>query len=255
MITAGIDVGLEYTKAVVMKDSKVIGKACGFSGGAGRPAAVQAIYDQALAEAGIKASDVEKVLSTGKGKFDVVFADDRLTEVITSVRAAGITASNVTMVIDAGADEILVATLEGERIKEFVTNQKCGAGLGLFLEGMADRFEMTIEELGTLEGPPAVMINDGCIVFAELDALSLVNRGTDPGEVCKAVIEVCALRANTTINDIYKPDKQCVVLMGGLAKNGAFLHALERISGIKFVIPEDPVYAAAMGAASLAASG
>jgi activator of 2-hydroxyglutaryl-CoA dehydratase len=55
-----------------------------------------------------------------------------------------------------------------------------------------------------------------------------------------------------TINDIYKPNMACVVLMGGLVQNGAFLKALERISGIKFVIPEDPVYGGAIGAAALA---
>ena len=254
MITAGIDVGLEYTKAVVMKDGKVAGKAIGLSGGVGRPAAVQAVYDEALKAAGVKAADVAKVFATGKGKFDVAFADDRLTEVVTAAQAAKLTAPNVSTVITAGADEIVVATVGAERINEFVLNQKCAAGLGLLMESIADRFEMTVEELGALDGPLTVKVNDGCIVFAELDALSLVNQGVDPKEVCKAVVEACAWRASMTINDIYKPDKACVVMMGGLVMNKAFLKALERISGIKFVLPEDPVYAGAMGAASLAAA-
>ena len=255
MITAGIDVGLEYIKAVVMKDGKVAGKGFGYSGGAGRPAAAKAVYNKALEEAGVKAADVEKVFATGKGKFDVDFADDKLTEVVTAAQTARLTAPEVTTVIDIGADEIVVATVAGDKISEFVINEKCAAGLGLLLEGMADRFDMTIEEMSALEGPGSVTINDGCIVFAELDALSLLNRGTDAKEIGKALNEACAWRANTTLNDIYKPDRKCVVLMGGLVLNKAFLKALERISGISFVIPEDPVFGGAIGAASLAAAG
>ena len=254
MITAGIDVGLENIKAVVLKDGKVAGKASGPSGGAGRGAAAQAVYDKALAAAGVKASDVEKVFSTGKGKFDVGFSADQLSETVAAAKAARLFESKVTTVVDIGADEIVVATLDGDKVKEFVINQKCVAGLGLFLEDMAARFEMSIDEIGALEGPGSVTVNDGCVVFAELDALSLVNRGTDAKEVVKALNEACAWKANSTLNDIYRPDKGCVVLFGGMTQNKAFVKALERISGIKFVIPEEAVYAGAIGAAALAAS-
>ena len=253
MITAGIDVGLAYTKAVIMKDGKVAGKACGLSGGAGRPAAVKAVYEKALADAGIKASDVEKVFATGKGKFDVDFADDKLTEAVVAAKAAKLFDPKATTVVDMGADEIVVATLDGDKISEFVINEKCGAGIGLFMEDFADRFEMTLEELGALEGPLTVTVNDGCIVFAELDALSLINRGTCVKEVGKAINDACAWRANRAINDIYRPALDCVVLLGGLVKNGAFLKALEKASGLKYVVPEDAVFGGAIGAAALAA--
>jgi len=255
MITAGIDVGLEYTKAVILQDGKVTGKAIGLSGGAGRPAAIRALYDKALENAGVESGEVEKVFATGKGKFDVSFADDKPAEVIVAAKAAKLAAAEATMAVDAGADEIVVATLEGEKVKEFVINQKCAAGLGLLMEGIAERLGISMEEMGALDGGQAVAVNDGCIVFAELDALSLLNRGTDAKEVAKAVIEACAWRASMTINDVYKPAKECVVLMGGLALNKAFLKALERISGITFVIPGDPEYAGATGAATLAAAG
>ena len=254
MITAGIDVGLEYTKAVIMKDGKVVGKACGLSGGAGRPAAVQALYDQALKAAGVGAGDVEKVIATGKGKFDVAFAADQLSETLTAAKAARLANPDVTTAIDIGADETVVVTLDGDKIKEFVINQKCGAGLGLFLSAMADRFDMSIDELAGLNGPSSVAVDDGCVVCGELDAISLASRGVDLKEIGKALNVACAWRVNSTLNDIYKPDKGCVVLMGGMVKNGAFVKALEEISGVKFVKYADPEYAGAIGAAALAAS-
>ena len=253
MITAGIDVGFMNTRAAIVKDGKVIGRACGLSGGAGRQDAAQTVYDKALADAGLKASDVGKVASTGKGKFNLTFSNEQLGETITAAKAAALLVPGATMAVDIGADEILVATLDGDKITEFVINQKCGAGLGVFLEDMAERFEMGLDELGALDGPGTVTVNDGCVVFAELDALSLVNRGTDVKEVAKALIEACAWRANSALNDIYKKADSCVVMLGGMSKNGAFVKALGRISGIKFVIPDDAEYACAIGAAALAA--
>ena len=210
MITAGIDVGLEYTKAVVMKDGKVAGKACGLSGGAGRPAAVQAVYDEALKAAGVKAADVAKVVATGKGKFDVAFADDKLTEAVTAAKAAKLADAKATTVVDIGADETVVATLDGDKITEFVINEKCAAGLGLLLEGMAERFEMSIEEMSALGGPSSVAVNDGCIVFAELDALSLANQGTDVKEIGKALNEAMdsMLRKSEELSKKFLPNPQ-----------------------------------------------
>ena len=254
MITAGIDVGLEITKAVVLKDGKVAGKASGPSGGVGRPAAIQAIYDKALKEAGVSASDVAKVISTGKGKFDVAFAADQLTEVLAAAKAARLASPDVTTAIDIGADETVVVTVDGDKVKEFVINQKCSAGLGLLLEKIGDRFDMTIEQVAALEGPSALTVNEGCIVCMDLDAISLASQGKDLKEIVKALNVACAWRANATLNDIYKPAKGCVVLMGGMVKNAAFVNALEKISGIKFVKHPDPEYAGAIGAAALAAS-
>ncbi len=254
MVTAGIDVGLEHIKVVIIKDNKVVGKASGLSGGTKRPAAVEAVYHDALKTTGIAASDVSKIVATGKGKFDVAFAADRVSEAVTAAKAAGVLVPGATTVMGIGADEILVATLDGEKIKEFVVNQKCAAGLGLFLEYMACRLEMSMEELSALEGPGTVPVNEGCAVFAELDALSLLNRGADPKEVAKAITEACAWRANSVLNDIYKPAKDCVALLGGMTKNTAFVKALERISGIKFVIPAEAEFAGAIGAAAIAAA-
>jgi len=253
MITAGIDMGFLNIKAVILKDGEIVGKASGPSGGAGRPENAQVVYDKALADAGLAASDVEAVVSTGKGKFNVPFAGEQFGETVVAAKAAKLLVPEATTVADFGADEIVVATLDGDRITEFVINQKCAAGLGVFLEEMAHRFEMSVEELGALEGPSAIRVNEGCVVFSELDALSHLNRGADAREVMKALVEACAWRANSTLNDIYGQATDCVAMFGGMSQNGAFVKALERISGIRFVIPHEAVYAAAIGAAALAA--
>ncbi|MDR1204472.1 MAG: acyl-CoA dehydratase activase [Peptococcaceae bacterium] len=254
MITAGIDVGLENIKAVILKDNKIVARGKGLSGGADRPGAIEAVWSQTLKEAGISASDVTKVVATGKGKFDVSFAAGKITEPVAASKAAALLCPKATTVVDAGADETLVVTLKDGGIQEMLINQKCSAGLGLFLESMAGRLGLSIEELGGLDVPYQAEVNDGCVVMAELDALSLLNHGTSPKEVAMAVVDAVAVRAYSVIVDIYRPAVECVLLCGGMAKNNAFVKALRKLSKLDYMIPDEAEYAGALGAAAYAAA-
>jgi activator of 2-hydroxyglutaryl-CoA dehydratase len=118
-------------------------------------------------------------------------ADARDTEPIAAVRAARFLVPGATMVVDIGMDETLVATIKADgKIEQELLNQKCAAGLGILLERIAARLGLTLEEMGAVDvtsAEPAV--NDGCVVFAELDALSLLNRGTKPRKWRRPVTE------------------------------------------------------------------
>jgi predicted CoA-substrate-specific enzyme activase len=254
LITAGIDVGVENARVVILKDGKIAGRADGESGGAGRPAAVDRLWEQALSSAGISAGDVGKLVVTGKGKHNICFADDQVTEPMAACKAAKYFFPDATAVMDAGADETLVATMKGEKIGEFVINEKCAAGIGKFLTYMARRLEMTPEELGKLgrPGKDAAVVNDGCMVFAELDALGLLNRGVPPKEVAAAAVEAAAVRASTVLFDITIPKWDKFVLVGGVARNAAFVNALKVYARIDILVPEGAEYAGALGAAIFA---
>lgn len=252
MIAAGIDIGIEYVKAVVLKDGKVVGRGRGLSGGARREPAAKAALDDALREAGLEAADLDTTVATGKGKFDLSFADKRVTEAVAAAKAARYLRPEATCVIVAGCDETLALTFgKGDKIRETVLNEKCAAGLGGFLQNMARRLELSLEEMSGLPplGPKGATVNDGCIVFAELDMLSLLNQGVPVREIASALTEAAAVRACTVINDVTMPDLDCVVLLGGLTKNRAFVKALETRSGISFFIPDGAEYGGALGAA------
>ena len=250
MIIAGIDAGFAYTKAVVLIDGAVVGKGIGPTGGVDRNEMTKKAYQDALLEAGLSEDDVDEVVATGKGRFSVDFADRRISEQVASAKAAMSLCPDATCVVSVGADETTVSVLSGDgRLSEYAFNQKCTAGLGLFLEYMASRLGMSIEELGEQCGETDVIVNEGCVVFAELDALGLLNRGTPTEAVGKAINFAAAARVSSVINDITKPSTERSVLIGGMARNKAFVHALETLSGITFTIHNDVEYAGATGAA------
>ena len=255
MITVGIDVGFENTKVIIFRDSEIIGRGKGESGGIGRNAAAERILKEALDGAGLDGADINRIVATGKGKASIEFADDRITEVLSSFQATRFLYPEAQSLVDAGADETLAMTYNDTRVIEMVINQKCSAGLGSFLSYMGRRLELTPEEMSALAPPSGeASINEGCVVFAELDALGLLNRGVEIGEVAALITDAAAVRASSVIIDLTLPVTGPVVLVGGLALNAAFVNALKAHSGLDFLIHEEAEYAGAIGAALFAAS-
>jgi benzoyl-CoA reductase subunit D len=251
LITAGIDMGYESVKIILLKDGKIVGRAKGESGGAGREAAARKAWEEGLRNAGIAESDVDRAVATGSGKYNVEFADDQVTEGLSALKAIRFLCPDATAGVTVGADETLALTIQGDRMKEMVVNQKCAAGLGAFLSYMARRLELTPDEMSGLGRPGAddPAVNDGCVVFAELEALSLLNQGVSPKAVAAAITEITAVRASSVVNDLTLPVGDRVALIGGLTKNAAFVNALKVHAGMGFTIPEEAEYAGALGAA------
>ena len=256
MITAGIDVGLENIKLVILDEGKIIAKGTALSGGGGRGKAIDDLWESILKEAGITAAGVSKIVATGQGKFDVSFADSNITEAVADARAARYFESSATSIVDIGADNTRVVTLgDGDAITESVVNQKCMAGMGILLQVIANRLGMTIEELSSLplDAKNDTWVNDGCPVFAELDALELLNDGVPVDEIASAVTNTVIVRLNSVLNDKIVPAKTTTVLIGGLTKNKAVVDGLKLRSEIDFIIPDDAEYGGAIGAAIIAA--
>ena len=255
MLTAGIDIGVENVKAVILKDGAIVGRGKGRSGGVGRNAAAEAALTSALQEAGAASADLSGTVATGKGKYDLLFADKQVTEATAAARAAKHLYPDATCVMNLGADETLVLTFNAKnKIGQAVLNEKCAAGLGSFLRKMAMLLELTPDEMSALPpvAPGGATVNDGCVVFAELDALSLLNQSVSSREIASALTDAAAIRACTVLNDITIPMLDCVVLFGGLTRNKAFVQALQARSGVDFVIPDEAEYAGALGAALVA---
>ncbi len=256
MITAGIDSGIENTKVVILKDGQIIARSIARSGGAHRADSAEQVWTEALAAAKLEPSAVSKVIATGQGKYDVKFANGKVTEPVADARAARFLFPSTRAVVDIGADQVRVVTLDsGDKIVELMMNQKCHAGLGLFLRSMARTLGMTVEEMCQISGnlPENVAVNDSCCVFAELDSIALIHNNTPKPDIIQAVHEAVATRINAVLNDKVVPQKETTVLVGGLAYNRGVINALKKRSGINFMIPEKPEFACALGAALIGA--
>ncbi|MDF1592170.1 MAG: BadF/BadG/BcrA/BcrD ATPase family protein, partial [Desulfobacterales bacterium] len=80
MITVGIDVGSITTKAVVIRDGKIISEKITATGYQAQ-AAAETVFTDVLGEAGLQTADVDTVVATGYGRNRVSFAGRVVTEI------------------------------------------------------------------------------------------------------------------------------------------------------------------------------
>jgi len=157
-------------------------------------------------------------------------------------------------VIDIGAEEArAVRCDEKGTMLDFVVNERCAAGAGTFIEAMARALEVKLEEMGplSLKAERASPINATCVIFGESDVITLIHRQESKPEIARAIFDAMADRISSMVHRLgINPN---VVLIGGVAKDVGFVASLKRKLGTDLLIPENPEFAGALGAALNAA--
>ncbi len=255
MITAGIDMGSKTIKVVILKDGEIIGKSIELAGFESREAAEKA-FAGALEAAGIAQGDIEKTTATGAGRKNAPYTEHEVTEVGSDARGVRELYPNARTVLDVGAEEgRAIRTTDEGKVLDFALNEKCAAGAGAFTESMSRALEVPIEELGplSLQSDASIPMNAQCAVFAESEVVTLVHAKTPKQDIARAVHDAIASRIVSLARKVgFEPD---VVLIGGVAYNTGFVDSLERALETKIIIPEDPEFVGAYGAAIIAAEG
>lgn len=253
MITAGIDVGAKTVKVVFLKDGDVIIKEIGFME-MDREQSIKNVFEKALSSAGLKKEDLDFILSTGNGRKLVDFADGDSTMVTCDAKGIVTVAPSVRTVIDIGANEArAIKCDETGKVLDFAVNEKCAAGSGAFVEAMARAMEVSLEDFMNLSltSTKSIPINAQCAIFAESEVVSLVHEETDRNDICRSVHDAMGGRIASMAGRVRVEDD--VAIIGGVALNVGMIDTLKRdLKKDKFVIPEDPEYVGAIGAAVIA---
>jgi len=255
MITAGIDMGSKTIKVVIVKDGQIIGKSIKLAGFESRETA-EAVFADALDAAGISKDDIENIIATGAGRKNAPYTEHEITEVGSDVRGVHQLYPGVRTVLDVGAEEgrAIRVTEEG-KVMDFALNEKCAAGAGAFTESMSRALEVPITELGalSLQSTQTTPMNAQCAVFAESEVVSLVHAKTPKQDIARAVHDAIASRIVSLARKVgFEPD---VVLIGGVAHNKGFVDSLSRALESKIIVPDEPEFLGAYGAALIAAEG
>lgn len=253
MITAGVDVGNKFTKVVIMRDGQVLSRSMVLSGFDQKAAAAEA-FDRAVSEAGISRDEVGFVVATGTGKGEVVYANETVTEVGADARGANFLAPSGRLVIDLGAEEGRAIRCDDKgKVIDFAINEKCAAGTGSFIEAMARALEVPLEEMGqlALKSGRNIPMNAQCAVFAESEVVSLIHAKTSKEDISKAVHDAIAARIISMARRVGVEND--LVITGGMGNNAGFVKSLGDGLEMKVIVPEQPEYVSAVGAALVAA--
>jgi (R)-2-hydroxyacyl-CoA dehydratese activating ATPase len=190
-LTAGIDIGSTYTKALVLDEHlTIVARAMsptGFKLGSAAEGALAA----ACAEAGVGRGDLAYVVATGFGRHQAAVCDARVTDLTAAARGATRLFPGTRTVLDVGGQTMKASRLDGKaHVRSFRLNDKCAAGTGAFLEKTARYMGYGTTEIGALvqtSKEPAA-ISGVCAVFAESEVINHLSEGTAPADIMHGAI-------------------------------------------------------------------
>ncbi len=253
---AGIDVGSLSTNAVILDERKEIAGYSIVETGANSTQAAEQALEKALAQAGIARSGLRNTVATGYGRISVPFADKRLTEISCHGLGAYTLFPDTGMVIDIGGQDSKVIKVGPEgRVIDFAMNDKCAAGTGRFLEVMAAKLRVPLNEMGdlSLTAKSEVPISSVCTVFAESEVVSLVARNHPKEEILRGLHRAIVNRVWSMVKTLgIRPE---VTMTGGVAKNGGVVAFMLEKLGRPIHIYREPQIVGALGAALYAKNG
>ena len=250
-LVAGLDIGSATVKAVIIQGGKVLATAL-LPTGVGRGAPEQ-VLDEAVAEAGRRRAELQGVVATGYGRVSVTFADKVITEITCHGYAAKWVDSHIQSVIDIGGqDSKVINVAPNGDVEDFVMNDKCAAGTGRFIELIAHSLNLPLDDIGklSLKGRSPATISSMCAVFAESEVVSLVADGVPKPDILAGVHHAIARRVVAMAGRVGVRQRS-VALTGGVAKNKGMVKALEAALERKLVVPKQPQFIGALGAALL----
>ncbi len=255
MVVAGIDVGGKNVHIVIKKDDRIVAKIAG-PAGIKKAEAVELLYDEALRQADLGPKDVERVVATGSAAKRVVFANGVISDASADARAVIKLFPAARTVINVGAEECRSIKVSPEgKVLDFAVNEKCAAGTGTFLEAVSRALEVSLDELSklTLQSTQTLSTNAQCAVFVESEVVSLIHQKTPKPDIARAVMNAIAGRV-VSVARIVGLEKE-IVIVGGMAKNVGFVDSFKKSVEMDVLVPEDPDYMGALGAAEAATDG
>ena len=255
-LTAGIDVGSAYTKAVLADaDGAVVARAVVSDGLQLRPRG-RAGPGRGAARRRASREAAGYIAATGSGRYQVPFRDLAITELTCHAWAVHTVFPTVRTVLDIGGQTAKAIRLdETGRVRAFRLNDKCAAGSGAFLEKTVRYLGFEAVDIPRLadDAIDPAEVSSVCTVFAESEVINHLAGGRSAEDICGGAVVALAGRAGQLVKRV-KPEPE-FALTGGLTRVPLMKRELEEMLDCTFLVGDDDlgVFAGAIGAALLAA--
>ena len=254
MKALGIDIGSLTTKAVLL-DGNQISASSIIASGEEAELSARAAVDDVLNQVGLDLNNDIFVVSTGVGGKDISFSQQ--SKALTTCLARGVhhLYPSVRLAIDMGAESSTVIKInERGRLNDWVNQDKCAAGTGIFLQQMARLMQMPLTEMSELsfQAKGRADITSTCAVFAESEVISHVHR--EPPTPKEDIVAGIYFSVVSRIISLCKRVgiARDVAVTGGVAMNSGLVKIFEDELGFNVLVPKKPQLVAALGAAIIA---
>jgi predicted CoA-substrate-specific enzyme activase len=250
----GIDIGSTSIKIVIVDEQKqLIGYRTSASGSMFYKYA-QETLDLLLKELNISNEDIAYIVSTGYGRKLYKEADENISEITANAIGAIAAASEYgeikTIINIGGQDSKAISLDNGGNVTNFAMNDRCAAGTGKFLDVVALKLEIGVDELGErhfkAQGTP-LSVSSTCAVFAESEIIGLLGNNHSVEDIVCGVHYSIAKRIVKLVRRV--GIKEGIYFDGGPAMNEGLVNAIENELGQRLFIPKHPQITTSYGAA------
>ena len=250
--SAGLDSGTSTTKAVLIDGEKEIVGSFVRKSGANLLESAEIAVEEALRRAGLQKNDIDCIVATGFGRRSISFAQESKTEISCHSRGCHYYFPEEITVIDIGGQDNKVVKLDAQgRKTSFKMNRKCAAGTGAFLEEMAYKLDIPLDDLEALarKSSKGTELGSFCTVFSATEVLDRIRGGERLEDIVRGLFNSVAKR-------ILEMDTLTgrVIMSGGVvAHNPIVAEIVSERATKKVEIAPHPQEMGAFGAALFAA--
>ena len=259
MAVVGIDLGSQHTKAVILEGDEIVGGASLSTGESAETEARMAVQE-ALRQTGLEREDLTRAVVTGSLSTPVTAGvnDELITqrsEASCVAMGAHFRFPQARTVLYVGCDgSIAIRMSEDGQVEASVRNERCAVSSGALLDIVSRMLEIPIEELGpmSLQSTTPETVSSRCVVFAEGEILSFIHRDPPASfpDVLAGVNQCIVDGLWGMVQRVGVPSE--LLLCGGVARNAGIVKAMEANLGRPVLVPAQPQYARALGAAVFA---
>ena len=248
---AGIDVGTSYIKAVIIDEKNEIVGSFTERSSADLKNSIDIAFESAIAAANISRDSIKHITATGFGRGNVSFANSVKTEISSHAKGAyHYFPRKITIIDIGGQDTKIIKTDEKGKTIGFKMNRKCAAGTGAFLEEIAYKLSIPMNEINVLAAKSSkdTALSSFCTVFASTEILTRIKEGERIEDMVKSAFESVARR----VIEMDTLEGTIVMTGGVVAYNDIILKILAKYVGKELFTPPDPQLSGAVGAALFA---
>jgi predicted CoA-substrate-specific enzyme activase len=261
-VFVGCDFGSTTAKAVVLSPERELLFSC-YALSNGNPIEdAKALFRQ-LRDEGFAAIAALAVTGYGKDLLkDVIGADLGIVETVAHATAALHYVPDAEVICDVGGCDVKIMILRQGTVSDFRLNSQCSSGNGAFLQGVAERYAVPLDEYADRAFAATVVpsLAMGCGVFLQSDIVNQQRKGWSADEIMAALAAVLPLNVWVYAGQLQNlaAAGHTFVLQGGTHRNLAVVKA--QVDFIRAKVPDARIVvhpysgeAGAIGAALCAA--
>ncbi len=194
-VVVGCDFGSTTAKAVVLSPERELLFSC-YTPSQGNPIEdAKALFRQ-LRQAGFE--NIAALALTGYGKDllkEVIGSDLGIVETVAHATAALHYFPDADVICDVGGTDVKIMILRQGTVADFRLNSQCSSGNGAFLQGVAERYAVPLENYAehafNAKSVPALAM--GCGVFLQSDIVNQQRKGWSADEIMAGLAAVLPL--------------------------------------------------------------